>query len=153
MPWRRGRRADAEGSYNTVGKKPAAVIGDSLNLLSNSWNDTKTASTLPVATATTYNLSFATGNVPTAGSAYSGGYENLMRLHENWNGVTMTLVGSMNCLWTSSIAVSPWQSPSGNYYRKPVRAFGVDPDLLAGALPPFTPMSVSVTQTIYWVDR
>src|SRR5262249_53691199 len=75
-----------QGDFNTTNKKGVAVICDAVNLLSNAWNDSKTASSgLPVATNTTYNLAFVTGNVPTpnGGGNYSGGFENLPRFHEN----------------------------------------------------------------------
>ena len=140
--------------FNTVQKKPAAVICDALNLLSNAWNDTKKAnSSLPRASSTTYNLSFVTGNTnsdPATGQ-YSGGLENLPRFHENWSGKTCTLNGSFACLWNSAVAQAKWVY-GGKVYQAPIRNWSYDPQLLTGALPPFTPQSVRISTSGYVED-
>ena len=76
------------GDYNTVDKKGAAIICDAINLLSNAWDNSKGPGQLPGASQTTYNFAMITGNVrtPDGGGAYSGGFENLPRFHENWSG-------------------------------------------------------------------
>ncbi|MEZ6021272.1 MAG: hypothetical protein R3F17_14625 [Planctomycetota bacterium] len=55
-----------QGDYNTEEKKGASIIGDSVNLLSNGWDGSKTAGSLPEATETTYNCAFIAGNYASA---------------------------------------------------------------------------------------
>ncbi len=75
------------GDYNNTNKKPAAIITDALNILSNAWDDSKTRHHLPSASETTINAAFITGNQDTQPGSYNGGLENLPRFHENWSGV------------------------------------------------------------------
>lgn len=85
------------GDYNTVSKKGAAIMGDAVTFLSNSWSDGYEASTSTAdrdATATTVNAAVATGNAITSVGNYNGGLENLPRFLENWDGVTFTYTGS-----------------------------------------------------------
>jgi hypothetical protein len=144
-----------QGDFNTVNKKGAAVICDSVNLLSNAWNNTKTSkSGLPAASNTTYNLAFITGNVPTpdGGGDYSGGFENLPRFHENWTGKTARIRGSFIKIYESEIATSPWYY-GGNVYTAPNRDWAFDPALNdLNNLPPFTPSAVYF-QRVVWDDR
>ncbi len=141
-----------KGDYNTVAKKPASVIADAVNLLSNAWANTKTpANGLPAASSTSYNLAMISGIVPTpdGGGNYSGGFENYPRFHENWTGKTCTIRGSFVQLWDSVYAKDPWVY-GGNKYTAPARnwdydAMFDDPD----TLPPFTPKSTRV-QRVAW---
>jgi hypothetical protein len=140
-----------KGDFNTVNKQGAAVIADAVNLLSKTWSDS--GGTLQVATATTYNLAFVTGIVPTpdGGGAYSGGFENLPRFHENWTGVPATIRGSFVNLFESQIARAPWQT--GSVYRPPLRDWRYDPDLNdLDNLPPFTPQA-AYFQRVLWDDH
>ncbi len=63
-------------------RAPCSVIGDAINLLSNSWNDANSSSgtSSRVATNTTFNTAILSGIVPTAPAggdgSYSGGAEN-----------------------------------------------------------------------------
>ena len=70
------------GDYNTVDKKGAAVIGDAINLLSNSWDGTKSPGSLPNASETTFNFAMITGSYESVPNRYNGGLENLPRFHE-----------------------------------------------------------------------
>jgi hypothetical protein len=144
-----------KGDFNTTNKKGAAVICDSVNLLSKSWNDTKTSSSgLPTAADTTYNLAFITGNVPTpdGGGDYSGGFENLPRFHENWTNKTAKIRGSFIKIFESEMSRSPWKY-GGNVYTAPTRDWAFDPDLNnLSNLPPFTPSAVYF-QRVLWDDR
>ena len=139
-----------QGDFNTVDKKAAAVISDAVNLLSNAWNDTKTAGTLPTASPTQYNLAMITGDVPS--SSYYGGLENLPRFHERWTGVQATIRGSFTRLYESQLARGAWQQ-HGDVYSPPRRDFRFDPDLLdANNLPPFTPNAAYVRRML-WDDN
>jgi len=138
------------GDYNTDGKQGAAVIADSINLLSNDWDGSKSTSGLPKASETTFNLAFITGNLPTQGSAYNGGLENLPRFHENWSGINCNLNGSFVNPWESTYATAPWVY-GGNRYTAPNRVFTYDEDFNDAAnLPPFTPMAVSIAEVVSW---
>jgi len=138
------------GDYNTTAEKPAAVICDSLNLLSKVWDDSKTKGTLPVAADTTYNVAVVTGNTDTVGSAYNGGLENLPRFHENWDGKTSTIKGSFVKPWFSQYATGNWVY-GGDRYTAPKRNWSYNQAFNNVAnLPPFTPMSVTAQDIVSW---
>jgi hypothetical protein len=103
----------------------SAIIGDSINILSNNWTvlgDANSLNSRPqrVATNTTVNAALVSGNVPSDGTNYSGGGENFVRYLEDWNknGNTFCYYGSMVQLYKSQQATSPW-SGSGNQYAAP----------------------------------
>ncbi|HUR29336.1 MAG TPA: hypothetical protein VM509_14200 [Planctomycetota bacterium] len=142
-----------QGDYNTSAKKGCAVIGDSVNLLSNAWDGTKTkGGAVPVAVPTTFNTAIVTGNtetIPGSTYSYSGGFENLPRFHENWGGIVCTVNGSFVNFWPSEHATSPWGY--AGVYTAPVRAWGYDPLFNTVAnLPPFTPMTVVAVDVVCW---
>jgi hypothetical protein len=138
------------GDFNTNAEKPAAVICDAINLLSNAWNDTKTKGTLPVASNSTYNVAVVTGNVDTVGSNYSGGLENLPRFHENWDGKTSTIKGSFVKPWFSQYATAGWVY-GGDRYTAPARNWSYNTAFNNVAnLPPYTPMAVTAQDIVSW---
>lgn len=140
-----------KGDYNTVNKKGAAVICDAVNLLSNSWNNSKTAGTLPTAGNTSYNLCFVAGNVPTpnGGGPYSGGFENYVRFHENWSGRNCVIRGSFVSLAESQKARGLWVYGDDNY-TAPNRDWDFDPDLNDPSnLPPQTPEVVAAARVSF----
>jgi hypothetical protein len=102
-------------------RKFAAVIGDSINILSNNWSDLSSASSISSrsATNTTINAALVGGIVPSAGGNYSGGGENFVRLLEDWKNSTLCIYGSMVQLYTSKQATSPWTG-AGNNYKAPL---------------------------------
>lgn len=139
-----------QGDYNTVNKKGAAVIGDAVNLLSNSWDGSKTAGNLPTASNTTYNVAIVTGNHETVGSKYNGGLENLPRFHEKWSGKDCNINGSFICTWASKYATAAWKYGSDRY-EAPVRKWAYDPMFNRVVnLPPFTPMAVTARDIVSW---
>lgn len=139
-----------QGDFNTVNKKGAAVIGDAVNLLSNAWNDTKTAGNLPNASDTTFNLAIVSGNANTSPGSYNGGFENLPRFHENWTNRNCNIRGSFVNLSTSQYATGAWIH-GGDRYTAPRRNWSYDPLFNnVGNLPPFTPMAVQVRDIAMW---
>ncbi len=128
------------GSNNTVteatakavgtpekGELSAALAGDSITVLSTSWNDSKSNADLSNRTATPTEVSaaFLTGSVPTndrANARYSGGFENFPRFLENWNGVPFAYRGAMLSFFQSTVDASLWGS--NNVYNPPVRVWG-----------------------------
>ncbi len=143
-----------QGDFNTVAKKPAAVIGDAVNLLSNNWNDANSnagVSSRP-ATQTTINTAFIAGIDTTSAGRYNGGLENYPRLHENWGGQELRIRGSFVSLWNSQVATGYWQY--GNpQYTAPIRNWSYEGSFSDGAnLPPFTPWSVEMAKGAWWKD-
>lgn len=143
-----------QGDYNTVVPKPASAMADAINLLSNSWDNSKTAASgLPAATATTYNVSLISGDVASNSTTFSGGPHNLPRRHEDWAGVTETLNGSIVCPFRSKYATNPFHVGS-NYYLPPNRVWSYDESNNTDTnLPPFTPTTVEVRSTASWTAQ
>jgi hypothetical protein len=140
------------GDYNTISKKAAAVMTDALTILSNNWADSDGTRGINdyyrKAGETDVNVSYMTGNVPSGGSKYSGGFENLPRFLENWSGVNFNWKGSAIDLWESEIADGQWSY--GSYYTAPDRNWEFDTDLLDPTnLPPGTPL-ISIIQKVSW---
>lgn len=140
-----------QGDYNKTNKKGAAIIADTVNLLSNAWNDTKTNAALPTATATTYNFAMIAGNNPTMGAGkYNGGLENLPIFHEKWSGVECRISGSFVNAWYAKYGTGQW-SIGGTYYEAPNRNWTYDTAFNNVAnLPPFTPMVVEAADVVSW---
>ncbi|MFT4646891.1 MAG: hypothetical protein ACI9X4_000095 [Glaciecola sp.] len=139
-----------QGDYNTVNKRGASVIGDGVNLLSNSWDGSKTPGSLPSASETTYNCAFITGNYESETGRYNGGLENLPRFHERWSNVNCNITGSFVNPWDSEYATGDWMYGSDRY-KAPRRNWNYDTDFnQVGSLPPFTPMVVNSRQIVSW---
>jgi hypothetical protein len=116
-------------------RKPCAICADAINVLSNNWVDSHSTSGLSsrVATNTTINAAFLSGNVPTSGGVYSGGVENFPRFHEDWsNGVTFTYYGSMVQLFQSKQATGTWPNAS---YNPPTRQWYFDTNFMQNPPP------------------
>jgi small nuclear ribonucleoprotein (snRNP)-like protein len=101
----------------------SAVIGDSINVLSNAWTDANSISNRPqrVPTNTTVNTALVSGNVPSGGGNYSGGGENFVRFLEDWNknANTFCYYGSMVQLYKSQQGTGVWSS-GGQSYQAPI---------------------------------
>ncbi len=139
-----------QGDYNTVNKKPAAIIGDAVTFLSNNWDDAKSSQSISnrVASKTTVNASIMTGNTESTSSNYNGGLENLPRFLENWSGKDFVYKGSLINLWNSVQATDPWSY--GTYYTAPNRKWSYDTDLDDPANhPPETP-TIQIFQRTGW---
>ncbi len=140
-----------QGDYNTINKKPAAVICDSVNILSNAWNDANSHLNLSSRTAsnTTINTAFIAGTDNTTSGHYNGGLENYPRLHEGWSGRTLYIRGSFVELWNSQIAQGAWQY--GNpQYTAPNRNWNYDTDFNYSNMPPYTPWAVEAQRSAWW---
>ena len=129
------------GHYNIFTKKGAAIMGDAVTFLSNSWSDGHGASTSldsREATETTVNAAVVTGNTTTSVRNYNGGLENLPRFLEKWSGVTFTYTGSLINLWRSQQATGAWRTRA--VYAPPKRDWNYDTDFDDPRnLPPGTP--------------
>lgn len=152
-----------EGDYNATNQIPASFLGDTINVLSNGWNDANSAltlaSTLRTATTTTVQAAFLGGTDVTGGTegsagqdagGYSGGLENFIRLHEDWSGVTLNYLGSFVSLYPPRHASGAW-AYGDPYYTDPVRNWAFDYDLFEEPLlvPPLTPVFVYLQQELF----
>ncbi|HEY3899123.1 MAG TPA: hypothetical protein VGM54_10945 [Chthoniobacter sp.] len=122
------------GSYS---KAPAAIVGDAVNVLSNSWNDANSPSAMTsrVATSTTVNAALVGGSVPTTTASYSGGVENFTRFHEDWSSSYFTIYGALAMLYDSEQSTHPWADAS---YNPPNRRWYYDTLFLNSNPPGFT---------------
>jgi hypothetical protein len=147
------------GTSDTTYTYPAALLGDSITVLSANWQDTYNSGTglssrTPVST--TINAAALEGIVQSTNVGsnlyYSGGIENFMRLEESWSSsYTLTYNGSIVVMFPSIYATNFWQVP-GNYYNPPTRHWGFDANFTSPSkLPPLTPKMYRITRT-GWTD-
>jgi hypothetical protein len=142
------------GAADSAGHAAAAVIADSVTLLSNAWTDLNSMAfptTLGSRNATTsyYRLAIAGGkniNFPKPGAFGSndfgtdGGVHNFLRYDENWGGQTLNYKGSLVSLYYSTYATGVFKCCT-TVYSPPTRAYSFDADFaLPGGLPPGTPL-------------
>ena len=142
------------GDYNETNKKAAALFTDALTILSNNWNDAHSNQSLNnrVASNTTVNAAFLTGNTETSVGHYNGGLENLPRFLEKWSGKTFTYLGSMVDLWFSEQATGAWVY-GGNQYTAPNRDWAFDLAFLdPNNLPPGVPQ-INTVLKVSWIQR
>jgi hypothetical protein len=132
------------GTTNTLSTKPASIVGDAVTILSPAWSDANSSAGIAsrVAANTTVNAAIIAGIVPSNGTSYSGGVENLPRFLENWAGKMFTYNGSMVMMYPSKFARAAW---GGNdVYSPPNRNWAFDRNFLdATKLPPGTPMALT----------
>jgi hypothetical protein len=153
------RTGNALGLYTgltaTAHTYPAALMGDSVTILSDSWNDSIPTAN-PDASSTTVNAAMLCGIVQTDNTIsgdYSGGVENFLRLLENWGasgGQTLTYNGSIVVMYPSQYATNHWNGPGSSssgppysyYYGAPTRHWAFDINFRTQSkLPPLTPQS------------
>ncbi len=148
-----------QGDYNSVNKQPAAILADSLNVLSNACLNANKAinkhsnkncdidGSKPNGLATTINTAFLGGTDITNSSltpGYNGGLENYPRFSENWGGKTLTYRGSFVSLGIPVHVKGRW---SRQKYNAPNRNWDYDLDFNdADNLPPLTPRFVYLRQ-------
>jgi hypothetical protein len=140
-----------QGDYNTVNKKPASVMCDAINILSNNWRDDRSTRSLDSrpASDTTINVAVSAGNTVTVEGQYNGGVENMPRFLENWSGKTLTYRGSLVALWESQVATGDWIY-GAPYYTAPNRNWGYDTDLSDPTKAPPGVPSVYTVEVAHW---
>lgn len=141
----------SKGVNNTTFTRPAAVMGDSINVLSTAWQNANSAlaKSSRMAADTTVNAAFLSGIVPTGNGFYSGGVENFPRFLEDWTGKNFYYNGSMVVLFNSQIATAPWTG--GSVYSPPSRHWAFDVNFLDQTkLPPGTPQVLFLNR-VTWV--
>jgi Tfp pilus assembly protein PilX len=151
--------AYVQGDYNSTNKKPAAILCDAINVLSNDWVDANSVLSLAnrVPSNTTINAAFLAGTDTTGGAEgpagqdlgdYNGGLENHPRFHEDWTGHTLSFRGSL-------VSLNEPRHVSGSFaygdpiYTAPIRDWDYDTDFDdANMLPPLTPRFTYVRQAL-----
>ena len=149
-----GKFNATSGSAQADPNVPAALIGDSITLLSRTFRDTMTF-VFPNdqnnrnATGSSYRFAMVTGKtipfpkpagwgVEELGS--DGGVHNFMKMLEDWGGQTLNYRGSMVSLYYSRQAIGIYRADD-NIYSPPTRGYNFDSDFLSPPLlPPGTPM-------------
>jgi type II secretory pathway pseudopilin PulG len=143
----------------------AAVIADSVTLLSNAWSDVGSMQnalnlTNRNATTTYYRLAIAGGknmNFPNpagtgADFGTDGGVHNFLRYIEDWGGATLSYRGSLVSLYYSQYATGTFKCCT-MVYNPPNRNYYFDTAFLDPTkLPPGTPMLQDVVNLTYWQD-
>lgn len=163
-----------EGNYNNgtgactshaaCPKIPAALMADTMNVLSNNWsgagyptcqNDCQSFQNLDFAqrdgTATEIRAAFLAGVDTTTAGNYNGGLENYPRFHEDWGG-QLLYRGSFVSLGTPRHNNGAWcgTGTGCNIYDPPTRNWDYDTDFqTVENLPPLTPRFVSVEQILF----
>jgi hypothetical protein len=171
-----------QGDYNNfaanVGKQPAALLGDTITVLSNSCASVTTGmidcgviTTTQVATTTTINAAFlsytdpSNGNIGSSGftsspriQKYSGGLNNYMRMVEDWSDKDFNYSGSFISLGSPQEYSGAYRSGGGNvafgtdtpYYSVPNRNFNYELNFDAfDRLPPLTPKVIYLQQETF----
>jgi Tfp pilus assembly protein PilX len=153
------------GGINTTPHSAAAIIADTVTLLSNNWNDLNSLAnpTGPGARAgatTYYRMAVAGGkNVPFpqpnwAGAGEKdfgtdGGLHNFLRYLENWGGQQLFYTGSLVSMYYSEYNTGTFKCCTV-VYSPPVRNYSFDTLFLNPAnLPPGTPMFQDVVNLSY----
>lgn len=150
------------GDFNAVAKRPAAVMADTINVLSAAWEDGDhnfpLGNAARNASETTVNAAFLSGTDVTGGvdgaagqnGAYNGGLENYPRLQENWSNVTLRYRGSFVSL-NAPRHVDGAHDP--DHYLPPDRDWSYDVDFNNSInLPPLTPQFVYLRQEMFLRD-
>lgn len=149
-----------QGHYNADGSKssgsatkddgkgdeiPAALIADSITMLSKKWGDSydeksKLSAKNRNADFTEVSAAILTGLVPTLDSKNtSGGNHNFPRFLERWSGDEFRYRGSMVALFESEVHNKPLPSNWSSYYSPPIRNWGWHKFFENGEMPPGTP--------------
>lgn len=136
--------SSALGTTNTSQSAPAALIADSIDVLSGSWSDSNSTKSLSnrAASDTTVNAAFLAGIVPSGSGYYSGGIENFPRFLEDWTSHNFTYNGSMVVMFPSTIGTAPWKGTGSlyNVYNPPTRKWNFDLNFTnPNKLPPLAP--------------
>jgi hypothetical protein len=149
-----------QGDYNTLGtRQAAAVMGDAIMVLSNSWNDANSSADINsgsrTATDTTINTALLGGIVPTDPTytdrrSYSGGVENFPRFMENWSGKNLNYNGSMVELFKSKQAVGRWGT-STQSYNPPARNWAYE-TLFRTTPPPGTLLTTTYNKQRWYLE-
>jgi hypothetical protein len=158
--------ASVASGYADVNHSAAAILADSLTLLSNSWNDLNDMAnpadqSKRVATTTYYRMAIAAGkNITFSNPAGAispdwgsdGGLHNFLRYLENWGGIALNYNGSLVSLYYSQYNTGTFKC-CVTVYNAPNRKYQFDTLFLDPAnLPPGTPEFQDIVNLTYRQD-
>jgi len=152
------------GGSNTNPHAAAAIIADTVTLLSNNWSDANSLNnpTNPggrIAATSYYRMAVAGGKnipfpIPSWGGVSNdfgtdGGLHNFLRYLENWGGRTLYYNGSLVSMYYSEYNTGTFKC-CATVYSPPTRSYAFDTLFLNPAnLPPGTPMFQDVVNLSY----
>jgi len=123
---------------------PAGLMADAVTILSENWSDSVTT-LLPTPTTTTVNAAILEGIVQSTNGIYSGGFENSLRLLENWSSIPLYYNGSIAVMFPSQYATNCCKEAS-YYYSLPKRNWAFNTNYTdITKLPPLTPLVSNIT--------
>ncbi len=139
---------------------PASIVGDSITVLSNNWNDSASFtrafdSTQRVASNTQLRFAMISGDSLTARTiltngnfdGLNGGLHNFLRFLETWNGRRLNYTGSLINLFNSFNNNGRWKCCT-TVYSPPIRDWTFDDSFKdPNRLPPGSPFVYSLTLT------
>lgn len=132
-----------DGKTTDSTEAPVALYADSITILSNAFDDSKTkqSATNRKATFTEVSAALVTGLLPTVpgSSEFSGGAHNLPRFLEDWDNVEFRYRGSLVALFESEAGNEPMDGSNSAWYKPPNRNWGYNDLFAAGIYPPGTP--------------
>ena len=135
------------GDYNTIDKRPAAVVADAVTFLSNNWNDANSGLSLShrSANATSANLSIIGGADRPVPGDYREAVSGLLNFLENWQEQPFSMSGAVALLWQSRQAGGSLSSGDPTEHCVPPRCdCSFDADLADfGQMPPETPQFIA----------
>ena len=156
---------DDANTLDNASEPPAAVISDSLSILSNEWftehrkysdngstsnrkikdsGDSSSSTFVEVSAAILTGLKPSLPNDPVTGlphpsNTQSGGAHNFPRFLEKWSGVTLTIRGSLVALFESEVHQDAMPNNFSHYYSPPGRDWGFNDNFRNGVYPPGSP--------------
>lgn len=132
-----------DGQTATSSEASSALYADSITILSNAFDDTKTkkSPSSRLAEYTEVSAALVTGLLPSVpgGTQQSGGAHNLPRFLEKWSGVEFRYRGSLVALYESEAGTAPMSSGHSAWYSPPNRNWGYNELFEDGIYPPGTP--------------
>lgn len=146
------------GNINAVGTVAASVAGDTVTLLSDSWNDVNSFTnpyddTKRLAAQTSYRVALIGGkgipfpqpNGQPADFGTDGGVHNFLRYLEDWGGINAIYKGSLVSFYYNRQGVGTYKTDD-TVYSPPNRLYSFDTNFALGPsfLPPRTPVLRSV---------
>lgn len=141
-------------NYTTGWEPPAALVADTITVLSTNWknnrkysDDSVNSSNRPAPSHGEISAALITGITPTVPLAEggdgstSGGVHNFPRFLEYWSpsNDTFTIRGSLVSLFESEVHDAPRPSNYTHYYYWPARNFGFNDNFRNGIYPPGAP--------------
>ncbi len=160
-------------TLDNANEPPAAVVADSVTILSNEWftddkhredsNDNNTSQRKVKDTGeaasegfTEVSAAILTGLKPSipddpvtgaSSGTQSGGAHNFPRFLEKWSGVTLTIRGSLVALFESEVHEDAMPNDFGHYYSPPIRDWGFNDNFRNGVYPPGSPNARTFRRT------